>query len=192
MRTRRAPPGSSLAERAPEIAEEWDHEANGDVTPRTIGAASAFPAHWVCRINSDHRWQQPVQQRARTDHGRQCPLCLIDLRLAARRGTSLDRLADVVAELQFQYSPRNPLAADEASADPSLDWVWRCDADHEFVRSLNDLEKGFACPRCYVRQRRLERVPRSVAIGGVFKSTDGHQRSKEEIRLAAELAQVLR
>lgn len=190
VRTRQAKPGSSLADKVPSLVAEWDHEQNGDVTPSTIGASSSYPAWWRCRRNTEHRWQQSVTQRSHTDHGKGCPWCLIDARLARRRVSSNGGLSVRSQEYRLAFSDRNPLPLDEASDADEFDWLWVCPDDHEFVASPAEIERGFACGRCWVRQQWVNKISQRAKIGGVFSLDRPRQRSKEELKLAAELAQV--
>ena len=189
-RTRQARPGQSLAEKAPWLVSEWDDERNGEATPATIGASSAYAAWWTCQRDDDHRWQQPVVQRAKTDSGRRCPWCDIDARLDYRRDSTYGPLADRAHHYEVTFSDRNPVPFADASGDDRLDWLWECSEGHDFVRKPTEIEKGYACPRCWVRRQHDNQVSQRAKIGGVFKLDYPRQRSKEEIRLAAELAQV--
>ncbi|HVT78334.1 MAG TPA: zinc-ribbon domain-containing protein [Acidimicrobiales bacterium] len=183
--------GRSLTAVAPDVADEWDHANNGDVTPDTIGATSTWPAHWVCRTNPAHRWQQPVVQRAGTAAGKRCAWCAVDDRINERRvGPDTGRLAQEI-NTDLVFSPRNPLPLGHAGAVGWHDWLWTCTDGHEFVASLNQLRRGHTCPHCWTRDRHLARIPAGVEIGDAFTWPGKRSRSAEELRLAAELAEVL-
>lgn len=189
-RPRAARPGNCLEVRAPDVVDEWDAEANGEVTPSTIGASSAYPAFWRCRENDDHQWQQPVNQRAFTARGKSCPLCRTEKALIPRRDRTAGCLEAELGDVSVSFSDRNPVRLADASAAEHFDWIWVCPDGHEFIASLQRLRGGFSCGDCYMRRRYVNRVSQQAAVGGVFSLDRPRQRSKEEIRLAAELAQV--
>lgn len=188
--TRHARPGQSLAEKVPWLVGEWDDERNGEVTPVTIGASSTYAAWWTCPRSNDHRWQQPVVQRAKSESGRRCPWCEIQARLTHRRDGTYGSLSARAHHYEVTFSDRNPVPFEDASGDERLDWLWECGEGHEFIRRPTEIEKGHACPRCWVRRQHDNRVSQRAKIGGAFKLDHPRQRSKEELRLTAELAQV--
>ena len=64
-------PCNDLAHNHPEVAAEWDWEANGERTPETVTASSSTKAAWRCGL-CGHRWSAAVQDRTR---GTGCPQC---------------------------------------------------------------------------------------------------------------------
>ena len=71
-RARAVCPCNDLANNHPEVAAEWDLEANGERTPETVTARSHFRAAWRCDL-CGHRWSTRVSDR--TYHGTGCPQC---------------------------------------------------------------------------------------------------------------------
>ena len=69
---RRVCPCNSLAHNFPEVAAEWDKEANGLNSPELIVANSHKGAGWQCET-CDNRWTPMVSTR--TGLGRGCPRC---------------------------------------------------------------------------------------------------------------------
>lgn len=68
---------NSLAWTHPELAEEWDHDANLPLTPKTITAGNTKIVQWICRHNRSHRWKTSTIQRRGTSkrRGTGCPYC---------------------------------------------------------------------------------------------------------------------
>ena len=64
-------PCNDLAHNHPEVAAEWDWEANGERTPETVTASSTIRAAWRCGL-CGHRWSACVSDRT---HGNGCPQC---------------------------------------------------------------------------------------------------------------------
>ena len=65
-------PCNDLAHNHPEVAAEWDREANGERTPETVTAGSNFKAAWRCVV-CGHRWSTGIHHR--TWSGTGCPRC---------------------------------------------------------------------------------------------------------------------
>jgi very-short-patch-repair endonuclease len=63
-------PEKSLERLQPEIAAEWDTEANAPLLPRNFTPYSVYPAAWKCIMG--HKWTAQIQYR--TD-GSSCPTC---------------------------------------------------------------------------------------------------------------------
>ena len=60
-----------LAALAPDLAAEWDYEANGELTPAQVLPRSMRKVGWICR-SCGHRWSMPIAYRA---EGSGCPVC---------------------------------------------------------------------------------------------------------------------
>ena len=64
-------PCNDLAHNHPEVAAEWDWEANGKRTPETVAAFSKWRVAWRCGV-CGHSWSATVQKRTK---GTGCPQC---------------------------------------------------------------------------------------------------------------------
>lgn len=63
--------GGSLAEKFPEIAAEWDYDANDGLTPSDVKYGSNQEGHWICP--KGHKWSCMIYHR--TMMGYKCPEC---------------------------------------------------------------------------------------------------------------------
>ena len=59
----------SLAETRPDLALQWDYEANGTLTPQDVTAGSKKRVGWICP--KGHRWKAVVYSRKKAG----CPYC---------------------------------------------------------------------------------------------------------------------
>ena len=66
-------PCNDLAHNHPEVAAQWDWEANGKRTPENVAAFSRMKAAWRCALFG-HRWSARVYHRTRL-LGTGCPQC---------------------------------------------------------------------------------------------------------------------
>ena len=78
-------PCNDLAHNHPEVAAEWDWEANLESSPGTVTASSNTKAAWRCGL-CGHRWSASVNQRTR---GNGCPQCAREARRVQTRQPSI-------------------------------------------------------------------------------------------------------
>eukprot|EP00891_Asterochloris_glomerata_P007587 jgi/Astpho2/7587/Aster-02492 len=78
-------PCNDVAHNHPEVAAEWDWEANGERTPETVAAGSSIKAAWRCGL-CGHRWSATVSLRT---HGTGCPQCAREARRSKTRQPSI-------------------------------------------------------------------------------------------------------
>ena len=94
---------NDLAHNHPEVAAEWDWEANGDRTPETVAARSHFKAAWRCGL-CGHKWTARVMDRT---HGSGCPRCGREARCChIRRPCISDGAPHLLAEWDWEASRR--------------------------------------------------------------------------------------
>ena len=90
-------PCNDLAHKHPEVAAEWDWEANGERTPETVAASSNSKAAWICG-HCGHRWSTTVATR--TVSGTGCPQCG---REASRNRTRQPSISDGAPHLLAEW-----------------------------------------------------------------------------------------
>ena len=96
-------PCNDLAHNHPEVAAEWDWEANGERSPETVTAGSGFRAAWRCGL-CGHRWSATVLDRS---HGNGCPHCGRDARRIRSLQPSISSGAPhLLAEWDWQANER--------------------------------------------------------------------------------------
>ncbi len=121
----------------PDLAKEWDYDANGPAD--TVHPGSRRTVRWTCA--EGHAYACMVL--ARTEDGQSCPQCYV-----GERFDIAFLPADV--SVQFNRSETNLGHDSEALAISQNVW-WACTADpeHSFYRSVAKLrETSFACPQC--------------------------------------------
>lgn len=62
---------NDLKTKFPEIASEWDYEANGNLLPSMFTPGSNMSVHWKCK--NGHRWEKQISYRTHTQ--KKCPEC---------------------------------------------------------------------------------------------------------------------
>lgn len=129
----------------PEIAVEFDVEANGGVTADQIAAGSGTNYWWRCDQGADHVWEAAVGDRTGSRHG--CPFC---------RGLQVsvtNSLATLYPEVAAQLDPdRNGgVTADRILAGSHSKYWWRCEKGPDHVWEAVTKSRtagGRGCPSC--------------------------------------------
>ena len=146
---------SSLANRHPNLVEEWAFDLNGSLNPNNFKCKSTKKVWWRC--SNQHTWSTSISTRTA---GSNCPTCSKRIGGEKTRLTALKRSGSLNEKYPLIASNWHPTRnADSHPSDISpfsgkLFW-WRCTKGHEFKRSPNDLvtllRRGSKswCPFCY-------------------------------------------
>jgi hypothetical protein len=132
----------SLANKFPDIASEWDYEANGELTPNDISFGYGGKVGWKCK--SGHKWVTTVNLRTFQKTG--CPYC-------SNEKVGIDNcLATLCSDLIKEWHPtKNEKLTpfDVMPGSTSRVW-WLCSkCQHEWnteVRTRAKQKTG--CPSC--------------------------------------------
>jgi predicted nucleic acid-binding Zn-ribbon protein len=171
-RTAQAVPkaGNSLAERCPEVAEEWHLTRNGDLTPSDVSFSKKAKAWWKCS-GCGHEWLAVIGNRV---HWPGCPNCgrngrrrhSRDMSGASDDGKQESRkkkraptpaplpgrsFAERFPEPAADWHPtRNgELTADQVSCASNRRAWWLCSTcGHEWSAVINSRGQGAGCPDC--------------------------------------------
>jgi len=167
----------SLSILFPSIAAEWDHERNGNLKPEYVSAGSAKNVWWICKNNSDHRWQSRIHDRAR---GSGCPTCNkpIPNKLASLSIARPDLLKDWDYERNIGIDPTKVRAGSSKRV-----W-WKCEiCGHKWETTVNNrARKERRCTECNkkssVKDSNLESYKPEIAaewhptLNGILKPKD--------------------
>lgn len=140
--------GESLAENSHTIADSWDLQANGDVTPLTIKAGSLYKAWWVCSAGHP-RYRESVALRMK---GARCPLCTLHRistdSVVPAAGESLAD-TDALLAAQWDRAANRPLTPEAVKPDSAVSVWWNCSKGHPRFKARIDLRRaGAVCPLC--------------------------------------------
>ncbi|MEU8079252.1 zinc-ribbon domain-containing protein [Catellatospora citrea] len=138
---------NSLADRFPQVADQWHPTRNGDMTPaQVIGTSSTVRVWWVCDQGPDHEWATRVHQR--TVVGTGCPCCA-GLQLSVTN--SLAARFPTLAE-QWHPTRNGDLTPDRIVAGSGSSVWWQCPVapDHEWPATLDKRtgQEATGCPAC--------------------------------------------
>jgi hypothetical protein len=139
--------GKMLAADFPEVARDWDHDAN-DEPLVTIRAGSSIKAHWRCHV-CGHTWTAEVAQR--TMRGTGCERC------RTRRADETSSLMAVHPELVREWDTETnaPLRPERIKATYAKTVSWICPEDPEHppyrMSPLTRAKHAIGCRLCRKR-----------------------------------------
>ncbi len=136
-------PGSSFADKKPNLVKEWHLSKNGVLTPLDVKPQSNKKVWWQCY--KGHEWEATVTSRF-GGHG--CPYC------AGQRVTKETSLAVKNPQLaQEWHSTKNgKLTPEDVMPGSSKKVWWQCKKGHEYESSIHNKAKGNGCPYCSRRR----------------------------------------
>ena len=143
-------PEKSLAALKPDIASEWDYEANAPLTPSNFTLSAAYNASWVCQ--KGHKWQSRIATRTgKKNHG--CGYC------SGRHATAENNLAVKNPELLafWDYDKNDDIQPTEITPNSGRKIWWKCSAADDHVweavpYSMTIKTGGKFCPFCNGRK----------------------------------------
>ena len=152
----------SLAGKYPEIAAEWDYNANGDIRPEDVSSGSHDVFIWVCR-KCGHSWPATVNTRT-SGTGSGCPSCAVQKRSQANHRRAIDRKnfkewcyennSSLIYEWDYEKNQRPP----EDYSTGSNDLVhWTCKiCGYKWLASVYArVMSGSGCMECWNRRRKF-------------------------------------
>jgi predicted metal-binding protein len=150
----------SLASEHPELAKQFDLEANHPITPDAVPPGTMNVYGWKCDV-CGYKWRASVNQRLAP---RGCKPCGVKRRAAARTlPTPGSSFADLYPEVAKEWHPtRNEgLTADQvAPASNKVVW-WQCARGHEWparIASRREFGRCGECPKSESGRQRYRRA----------------------------------
>ncbi len=131
----------SLAERYPELLEDWDYERN-ELDPAGVSSGSTLRTHWRCHV-CGYRWVSAISKRSTGGHG--CPACA-----GKAVNPGVNDLAtmrpDVAAEWDAERN--GALAPSDVTVGSNKRVWWRCGRGHSWQATVAARTAGSGCPYC--------------------------------------------
>lgn len=129
----------------PDIAREWDIEANTHISPYDIGHSSKKRAGWICE--KGHRWSAIINSR--TCAGAKCPYCTGKKVKAGVNDLETNR-PDLL--VRWDYEKNTDVTPKTVSQFSHKKVWWKCERGHSWqarVESVSHAKEGFSgCPYC--------------------------------------------
>lgn len=155
----------SLRDLYPSIADEWDYNKNGEMTPDNVTAGSDARVWWICRTCKNN-WQAVISSR--TLNGNGCPECgkkKCVQSFQKRRLEEKRSLAEQRPDLakQWDYKANAPLLPSDVTVGSSKKVSWICSKGHRWTAAIHTRQKC-GCPYCSGRKA----IPGETDFGTVF------------------------
>ena len=136
---------NSLASLCPEIAKEFDDEANG-ISGKLVVAGSNTLYQWRCSKDVDHVWKAPPNKRTSKKKPTGCPDCSGQRIL--RKDSLATRRPNLAAEWDYELNPAH--VRPEAISPGSMyraHWICRSNPSHRWqTRVEHRTREGSGCP----------------------------------------------
>lgn len=135
---------NSLAEKYPEIAEEWDYEKNGNVRPNMVSCNSNRKFYWKCNKGHDS-WSATVSSRVL---GTGCPVCAGNIFVVG-----INDLATKSPKTAKLWDYKKNIGSPEDYSYSSIDVVWwTCEKGHSWDNPIVTQRSDDGCPVCANRR----------------------------------------
>lgn len=137
---------NSLAARFPDLAQEWDGDRNGDLTPSQVSAGTHSKVWWRCK--NGHSWQAAVFSRTQNRSG--CPVCAGRQALAGE--TDLKTRCPALVQ-EWDDEKNGALTPEMVTPGSNRRVWWRCEKGHAYQAVIAQRVQGSSgCPYCSSRR----------------------------------------
>ena len=134
----------SVAEKCPDLVNEWHPTKNGMLLPSDITIGSGKKVWWIC--SKGHEWEAVIANRAK---GQRCPYCS-GKRLIKGENDLQSKYPDIAKE--WDYTKNAPLKPSDFMPNTNKTFWWKCSKGHEWEAKANNRVQGKGCPYCAGRR----------------------------------------
>ena len=131
---------NDLATLQPELAKQWDYEANQSLTPKQVTVYSHRRVWWMCE--NGHRWRASIANRS---NGTGCPYCKNKLVVVGENDLKTLR-PDL--SMQWDEMKNAPLSSEQVTLGSNRKVWWICNRGHRFEATVVSRVQGRGCPYC--------------------------------------------
>ena len=167
---------NDLLSQNPELAKQWDFEANGDLLPNQITVNNKKRVWWKCPV-CHHHWPASVGNR---NHGGGCPKCAELERtktkykhIIEKKGSFADNYPDLLKDWDYEQN----IGIDPMSLPPHSGKTvyWKCHVcGHKWPTSIGARTQGKGCEMCYKKNNSKMQRKRFVLKNGSLAETHPH------------------
>jgi len=132
-------PKVKLATKNLKLANEWNYDRNGSLTPNDVTIGSNKKVWWKC--HKGHEWQASVYTR---NKGIGCPYC------SNKKACKDNCLATTHPEIakQWHKTKNGKLTPNDVLAGSAKKIWWQCEKKHNYIATLLARKQGYGCPYC--------------------------------------------
>jgi len=125
---------------APNLADEWHFEKNGNLRPQDVLAGSHKKVWWICKHG--HEWQTKILHRLQ-GHG--CPYDAGKLVFVGE--TDLKTKYPLLCE-EWDDEKNGEITPDSIACHSHKRYWWKCSKGHSYQSSSSNRIRGNGCPYC--------------------------------------------
>lgn len=134
------PGKTDLVTLCPDLAKEWHHERNGNLTPEMVTASSRKKVWWSCK-NCKQSWAAVINSRT---HGNGCPYCAGKVPIPGK--TDLATLRPDLAE-EWHYERNDDLTPEMVTVSSHKKVWWKCKScGQEWQATIGNRNHKSGCP----------------------------------------------
>lgn len=124
----------------PDLAQEWNYQKNGSLTPFNVTVGSNKKVWWKCC--NGHEWQALICHR---NKGSGCPFCASKKVLK-----DYNDLQTINPELtkEWNYQKNGSLTPSDVTVGSNKRVWWKCSMGHEWQATICNRNQGNKCPYC--------------------------------------------
>ena len=130
-----------MASQFPELAQEWDRQKNGTLTPESAIPGSSRRVWWRCKAG--HSWFVSISSRAYRNSG--CPVCTGKLVLPGFNDLASQ---NPVLAAQWDAERNGTLTPQQVTLTSNRKAWWICEKGHSFQAVIASRANGTGCPYC--------------------------------------------
>lgn len=132
----------------PQVADEWNYEKNGELTPATVTFASNKKVWWKCK-KCGGEYEAIIANR--TLRGSSCPYCVGQKVLIG-----YNDLQSQSPDLAAEWSKKNTIKPTEVTRYSKKQVYWTCLLGHEdYLMSIQQRSNRQGCPICHSKVKHL-------------------------------------
>ena len=133
----------SFADQHPHLLEEWDYDANNDISPYDFTSGSTKKVWWKCPKHN-HSWQGEISKRVQ---GQNCPFCSGRKVLQGFNDLAITR-PDLMIEWNFEKNTTIKPTEITKGSGKKVWWICK-DCRYEWESTVVNRTYGTGCPNCY-------------------------------------------
>lgn len=138
---------NSIAQKHPELLQEWNYERNGSLDPQTLSYGSSRKVWWKC--SKGHEWQAQVSNRRITG----CPYCA-NKKIMEGYNDLESQYPELMKEWDYQKNYEIGLDPSKIAPKAGKKAWWLCSKGHSYFTVIENRTRGISgCPYC-ARQKK--------------------------------------
>lgn len=164
---------NDLATLRPDLAAEWDHEANGDLTPSDVTAVSNTMVHWVCSRCGEKWIATPGSRNGDTESYTSCRVCRNHKTKVGWNDLATTN-PELIEEWDREANDLEGWKPTEVRANQPIKAHWICKkCGYKWPAAIsNRAGGGTGCPVCGMETLREKLRRRNVDMNNVGANSD--------------------